>query len=341
MPYGSILRRALDITWRHKILWIFGIVLAVLGGSAGNAWSGQSGAQFSGDRSTWEDLGRRLPLGRIGDLNWDAIIPVIVGVGLLALFVGLVFLIVGLIARYTAYGALIHGVDEAERTGDTTFNSALRAGWGRFLHLLAIDLLLGIIMFAFVLALVVVILIGLALVIGPAVALGTGGGEAAVAAGIVWGVITFLIWLAVVILLTAAVSAAFTVLREYALRFSVLEGHGIFQSIGSAWRLAIGHLGPTLLMWLILTLVGLAVGLVLIPVALVGIGVAAAILGLAYAVTESWILLAVLAIPLLLILGAIVTIGSGIYQTFVSAVWTLTFRELRGQETPVLTGPEV
>jgi hypothetical protein len=339
MPYGSILRRALDITWRHKILWIFGIILAVFGGSSG-VGGGQSGARFSGDSDTWQDFGRRMPFGGFRNLDWDAILPVIVGAGLLALFLGLVFLIVSLIARYTAYGSLISGVDEVERTGDTTFNSALRAGWGRFVQLFVIDLLLGIAAFIIALPLIVVILVGLGLVIGPAIAIGSGG-EGAVVAGILWGVLTFFIWLAVVILLATVVSAAFTVLREYALRFSVLEGHGIFQSIGSAWRLAIDRLGPTLLMWLILALIGLAVGLVLIPVALVGIGVAASVLALAYAVTESWIVLAVLAIPLLLILGAIVALGSGIYQTFVSAVWTLTFRELRGQETPVLTGPEV
>lgn len=343
MPYGSILRRALDITWRHKILWVFGVILAVFGGASGaggGGGGGQSGAQFSGDSARWEEFGRALPFGTRG-IEWEAIIPIIVGAGLLALLLGLIFLIVSVIARYTSYGALIAGVDEVERTGDTRFNSALRAGWSRFVQVFIIDLLLGIAGFIIALPIIVVILVGLGLVIGPAIAIGASGGEGAVVAGILWGVLTFLIWLVVIIALAAVVGAAFSILREYAMRFSVLEGRGIFESIGDAFRLAIARLGPTLLIWLILAGIGLLVGLVLIPVVLVGAGVAAALFALLYALFESWLLPAVLAVPVVLVLGALVTLGSGIYQTFISAVWTLTFRELREQEAPMVTGPSV
>jgi hypothetical protein len=201
--------------------------------------------------------------------------------------------------------------------------------------------LLGIAGFIIALPIIVVILVGLGLVIGPAIAIGASGGEGAVVAGILWGVLTFLIWLVVTIALAAVVGAAFSILREYAMRFSVLEGRGIFESIGDAFRLAIARLGPTLLIWLILAGIGLLVGLVLIPVVLVGAGVAAALFALLYALFESWLLPAVLAVPVVLVLGALVTLGSGIYQTFISAVWTLTFRELREQEAPMVTGPSV
>ena len=89
MPYGSILRRALDITWRHKILWVFGVILAVFGGASapeGARW--QSGAQFSGDSAgdlARPALGRGASRGAIIDHRHF---------GLLALLLGLIFLIV-------------------------------------------------------------------------------------------------------------------------------------------------------------------------------------------------------------------------------------------------------
>ena len=40
MNYGDLLKRAARITWRYKVLWIFGILLALTAGGGGGGGGG-------------------------------------------------------------------------------------------------------------------------------------------------------------------------------------------------------------------------------------------------------------------------------------------------------------
>ena len=37
MDYGQSIKRAAQITWRYKFLWIFGIIMALCGQSSGES----------------------------------------------------------------------------------------------------------------------------------------------------------------------------------------------------------------------------------------------------------------------------------------------------------------
>ena len=335
MSYEKVIRRAVEITWRHKVLWIFGAVAAVFGGSYLSSGSGAGNwLQYTADARDWQSLRRVLPFELPIQANWEPIIATLAGAIAIAAMLGLVTLIVGLIARYTSDGALMCGVDEVERTGTTRFSSGLRAGWSRMLRLFLVDLVVSLGSFIVVLPIVVVLLVAQGLVVLPAVALVTSGGEGAVVGAIIWGILTFLVWLAVVIVVATALGAAITIVREYAFRFVALEGQGIFQSIGAAFRLAKRTLRHTLMIWLLLGLIGLALGIVLVPVALLGSGVLAATLALVYSLTESLLLTGLLSLPALLVFAGLSALLSGSYRTFVSAAWTLAYRELHEQQVP-------
>ncbi len=162
----------------------------------------------------WDRLQRVVPFQLPSPAVWANVAAALAGIVTVLILVGLAALVIGTIARYTSDGALMAGVDEVERTGTTSFNSGLRAGWSRMLRLFVVDLLIGIGALFLVLPIVVILLLGLGLVIGPAVALGVGGSEGAVAAGVIWGVLTFIVWLVVTIAVCAAIGVALTLLRS-------------------------------------------------------------------------------------------------------------------------------
>lgn len=340
MSSDKIIRRAMEITWRHKVLWIFGVVAAVFGASYAQGAGGgpRNWLQITGSSQDWDRLQRVVPFQLPSPAAWANIAAALAGIVTVLILVGLAALVIGTIARYTSDGALMAGVDEIERTGTTRFNSGLRAGWSRMLRLFAVDLLIGIGALFLVLPIVVILLLGLGLVIGPAIALGVGGSEGAVAAGVIWGVLTFIVWLVVTIAVCAAIGVALTLLREYALRFVVISKRGIFDSIGDAYRLATHNLRPSLLMWLFLWLISLGVGIVMIPIVLATLGATAAVFIAAYSLTRSAVVLGLMSIPALLVVGGASALWSGIYHTFFSAAWTLTFRQLHDQEPAVVQG---
>lgn len=50
MDYGYVLRRAWEIIWKFKVLWIFGILASC--GQASGSGGGNSGYRFSSENST-------------------------------------------------------------------------------------------------------------------------------------------------------------------------------------------------------------------------------------------------------------------------------------------------
>ena len=101
-------------------------------------------------------------------------------------------------------------------------------------------------------------------------------------------------------------------------------------------RLVRRHLRQAVLMWLVLLGISLLVGLIAVPLAL--LGGAGGLVGpalLVYKTTHSWPMALLAAVPFLLLLIPLGVLVGGIYLTFQSAVWTLTYRELRDGLKPL------
>lgn len=324
MDYGRIVRRAWEITWRHKVLWIFGIAAALFSGG-GFGGGGGNGAQYrmnDSDLNRWRGM---VPFGG----NWEAAVPVILAIIGVLVLLALVFAVVGIVVRYTSYGALIGMVDEVERTERTSFRSGLRRGWRHLLRVFAIDLIIGIALFFVVLVVIFLTLIGGAFAVLPAIMLAQGDSGGATVVGILWGIGVGLAVLFAIIAVSVVVSAVSTLVRELAFRARVLEGQGVFASLGAAFRLIRSRLKEVLLVWLLLLAINLALTIITIPLVVIGvvgfIGPAIA----AYAITESALVTLLVVIPLVLLFILIAAFLGGIYVTFQSTVWTLAYRELR------------
>ena len=356
---GKILRRAWHILWNYKILWIFGVLLALtVGGfrSGGNAGSG-SGYRFNGPGNYnpnyipgpfWTSVNdwfqKNLePLITHPDQHIATFIRI--GVGLF-----LFFLILGIltaILRYVSETAVIRMVDDYEQTGTKLgFKQGWRLGWSRgAFRLWLIDLVISLPVIVFLL------LAGL-LGLGIFFSLKNGGGSALAISLVAIGCLILFIFILIVLIVPLVL------LRPFFARVAVLDNLGVGESFRHGWQMVRHNLKSAALLWAVM--IGLWIGswlgtiiliIMLIPVFIVtGITglVVAAIPGLAaFGITSIfasgplvWIIAALVALPflLLVLLSPLLLVG-GWVEVYTSSVWTLAFREIKALE-PV-TRPEV
>jgi len=302
MEYTRIIKRAWQITWRHKALWLFGFLLALFG--AGGGSSSGRGLQYtigpeSGMRPQWI-------------------------VGILLFMAVVVFLAVVLVIVLTniSKAALVGMVDEADQSGETSVRSGWRIGRSRLWRLFGIDLALGIPMFFAAILLIAIGLSPLLLLAARSGALAAR--EALTAVSILLTVLLTLV--AIAVLTVVGVVVGFV--RDMAYRQAVLGQMGVMDSIRSGYRLARANLRHVGVMWLLLFGIDLVVGIVFVPLFLLVGGIAVAPAAAVYGATEQALPAiltgAVIGIPMVLLLSVL----GGVYQVFRSAAWTLTYREL-------------
>ena len=147
MDYGNILSRAWQVTWKHKVLWIFGIFVALSSGSgsfnSGINWN-QSGSGNGGGNFPQPDMPPQLR----EFLNSPALPIAIIALLCLGLIIALAIFLMGVAST----GALIGGIDLAESTGAVTFSQAWALGTSNFLKILGLKIGVGIIGFVAIFA---------------------------------------------------------------------------------------------------------------------------------------------------------------------------------------------
>jgi len=294
--HTAILRRAWEITRRHRALWLFGFVLALFSGGGG-AGGGQAAQYTMGG-------GQRVD---------PALILLIVG----AVLLFVVFMVLlSIVLTYSSRGALIGMVQEVEETGETSVRSGWRTGWSRFLRLFAVDLVIGI---PAAIAAIVLVFLGLS----PLLLL-----FAEERALSILAILLTVVLMLLVIGLLIIMGVGLSVLGELAQRQCVLEGKGVWDSIQDGYRLGRQHLKDVGVIWLLLLAVDIGVGILLGPIAVVLFG-AAAVPGIfTYLATEAPAPTLVVSIPAVLLAVLIMSALAAIHQVFRSTVWTLAYREL-------------
>jgi hypothetical protein len=331
MNYGKVLGRAWEILWSYRVLWVFGVIVALCSAGAG----GQPNMSWGGDDGPGVSPGEiAMP-----EIPPEAVATIIAFV-LAFLCVVIILTVLGLIGLYVSQTALIRMVDDYEETGEKRgVRQGFRLGWSRTtFRIFMIDLLTSWLPKILVLLVVAVLAVGLGAVILLAamevipLVLAVLGGVA------IFGLI-FL-----VILVSAPATLVLWVLRQFCWRVCALEELGVIESIGQGYRFVRRHLTDVGLMSLIM--VGLQIGwtIVMIPVVLVLLVVAAVVgglpallvgglAGLAFEGAVPWILAAVIFLPIfILVMAAPLLFLGGLAEVFKSNVWTLTYRELRALE---------
>lgn len=335
MDQIKILKRALNITINYRVLWIFGILLALtVGGSNGGGNGGNSGTQFDSSNNSsesfeWENLfNGENPFKEFPGLTPE-VINIIIG-ALIALACLLIILsVIGTIVRYVAETSLIRMVDEHENTGEKlTFREGWRLGWsGAAWKMFLMDLLTGLAFLAALIAAIMVAAIPLLVWATPVVPLQVLGTVISV------GLIFLLIFAAIL------VAIALNLVMLFARRALALEDLGVIEAIRRGYEIVKGRLGDIILMGLIMfginIIWSLAMLVVFLAIALVAavIGGLPALLvgGLASLFTQGatpWILAAIVGVPIFLVVIFIpAAVTGGWEQVFTSSTWTLTYRE--------------
>lgn len=303
MDFGQVLSRAWKITWRWKVLWVFGFLVSL----------GQSGSQ-GGNNSRWLEGRWR------GGKFLERIPPEVVSLLVALVCVGLIIAIALWVLSVIGRGALVGGVKQVEEEGSTDLGRAWRVGVRRFWTLFGISLLTGLPIF--ILALLVVAAFVVPVLADVGLSAGRQGPRGIFALSFLCGVPLCCGTIIVAILLSQ--------IRVYADRAAVLEGLGWIDAFQRGWQVLRDNIGPTVIFWLIFFGIGLVFALV------VGGGLLALIVPFVALVANtdlgSWILVPIACGGLVaMVVGAL--IGS-VVQTFTSATWTLAYREMIGSGTP-------
>mgnify|MGYP001118586441 CR=1 FL=1 len=339
MDHIKVLKRAWEITWRYRVLWIFGIILALTAGGGGGGNGPQ--ATFGGNGNG----GFPPP----GDFSMPEISPrvvtalIVIGIGLACVIVVLV--IASVVARYVAETALIRMVNDYEETGEQrSVRQGFRLGWSRTtFRLFLIRLLTGL---PLALAFILLFVLTAGLVIPSVMAIDAHNVTIGVI-GIVAATGLFFLSLFLLIL----VSVVLSLLRKFFWRACALEELGVIEAIRQGFGVVRHHWQDVLVMWLIM--VGVSIGwiiamiaitIVLFPVILLLIvvggvlgGLPALLIGglasLFFEGAVPWILAAVVGGPIfILVVAAPWIFLGGLMEVFKSSTWTLTYRELRALE---------
>jgi hypothetical protein len=297
MDIGEVLSKAWQIIWKHKVLWIFGIMAGCTAGS--NTGSGGLNYTFSG-----QDYPRGLEQFFFNLQDWQIALLILAMITLVLVFI----IIVVLLGTFGRIG-IVRGTMQAD-AGESrlSFGELLRGSSPYFWRVFGLNLLIGLAIFA-----VVGVLIAFFVLLSV------------VTFGI--GAICLLPLLCLVIPIAWFVG----VVIEQVNVALIVENTGVFEGIRRGWEVVRGNLGEVILMGLIL---GIGGGIVSF---LIGIPFAFLTLPLIFAIafgsgSPAWgigitLVCLVIYLPVLLVL-------SGALRSYIGSAWALTYMRLTGR-TPI------
>jgi hypothetical protein len=301
--FGEVLTRAWQITWKFKVLWIFGILAGCSNGGGGGGGGGNTGFSTGpSDFNVPPEIQRFVSMME----NWVAWVEdnlwifILIGLAVLVLIVISIFL--GTIGKI----GLIKGSYQAEMGAEKlAFGELFSASMPYFWRVFGLSFLIWL---AVLLLFVPLILLGV------------------ITAGVA------LLCLLPLICLLIPLGFAVGIIIEQANRAIVLENLGIFGGLKRSWEISRANVGPLIIMGLILFGISLVLGIVIaLPIFIV---VFPTIFAFAIGEGQSFTPLYV-ALACICLYAPVSWILNGILNTFTQSAWTLTYlRLIQKPETP-------
>ena len=303
--FGEVLTRAWQIIWKHKVLWIFGILASCArgGGGGSSGGGGNSGYQTgSGDNPFSGDKIERVmnQVGTFLENNWWIIIAVIVGIFLLSF----VFYFLGMMGRI----ALIKGVAQADKDAESlSFGELWAESMPFFWRVFGLNFLIGL---AFLVLFIPLVLFGI------------------VTAGV--GFLCLIPLLCIMVPLSWVVMA----IIEQAQNAIVLEDLNMLDGFKRGWEIVKANAVPIIIMMLIL---GIGSGIIGVIIALpIIIAVVPAVIGMA--VSQQTLTPFYIAAACCVAYFPVLLFFNGVLTAYIQASWTLTYLRLvkSKEEAPVI-----
>ena len=324
MDYSGILKRAWNVTWKHKILWLFGLFAGAMGGGGSYRGGGNSGGSGTGTGTG------NLPVGNAAQAQrfLEQSLPLIIALLVLLLLIGIVWWVLSVAAR----GGIVHLVNEAEENRPVRAGDGWRVGFSKWGRVFGIRFLTGLPIFLVVAVFVgVIVVTAIGGAAGTAASRGDSSGTAAAVISIVSGMCCFIFLFFVVLVVLGVV---LSIISELAVRYAVLRDTRVMDSLRLGWADLRGKRGA-FIMYLIQWGISIAYSIVLVIVALILIGPAVFLM-----IAGAWIPGVLLVLVGLLVL----MLPAAVYGAFYHAVWTIFFRRMTGLEpraAAAIAGPGV
>jgi len=306
VDYFGILKKAWNVTWKYKMLWVLGLFAgAGSGGSSIGGSSNYSGNTGAGSSPSVDQLTR-----------WatENVALIAVAVGLLVV-IGVVWWILSIAAQ----GGLVHGANEAAEGRTPSLKASWGVGFARWGRTFMIGFVLGIpvAVVAVVMSLVLVAMIG-----GGAAT----GDEAAIGAALAGGMCLVL---PIFVVLIIAISLIIGIVYQLALRYGVLDDVTFGQAIKRGWDDLWAKRGA-FVMFLVMLLPGFAIGMIMLLFTLPFM-----VPAIAFAFAEKF----VMAGAMFVLMALVALVPNAIYGTFMSSAWTIFFRQMTGREPSAKPAP--
>jgi hypothetical protein len=312
--FGEVLTKAWKIVWKHKALWIFGI-LASCNNSRGSANFNNS-VNYQNDSFT-------LPpqvleqANRIAENIWPFIailVTVICVMALLSIFLGTMGRI-----------GLVRGTFAAEGGAERlSFGELFRESLPFFWRSFWLWFLAGL-----PFALLGLLLAGL-MILGIVALIGNGADETALLA--ILGMLPVILICSCIL---GLLSWVVRLIAQQAQNAIVVEDLGTMSALSRGWEVFKKNLGPIFLMGIILAVIGFAIGLVIaIPVMMI---VFPTMMAFIAGRGESMTPLIVLGLCMVAFIPVSLVVN-GIFSSYHEAAWTLTYLRLtrKPEETVIV-----
>jgi hypothetical protein len=292
MNYSEVLTRAWQIIWKHKVLWIFGVLAGCVSGGPGG------GSNFRYQQNAPQPL--QNAFGNIPPQTWILITVIIVLVILVLVVIGIFLATIGKIGMVR--GTLQADKDLEARLG---FGELFRGSLPYFWRVFLLNLLVGIALF---------VLFGAGAILGIFLAVITLG--------------LALLCLLPLLCLLIPFAIAVGVVVEQATIAIVTEDLDIIAGLQRGWEVVRTNPGPFALMWVILDLAIRGIGglIVSIPVfiAFLPLIISAINSSSNQSIVTGLIISGICFVAYLPFL----LVFSGILNSYVQSGWTLTFLRL-------------
>jgi hypothetical protein len=305
MNYGEVLSNAWKTIWKHKVLWIFGI-LAGLGAGGGGGGGGRNGVNYNVNGQNFNNP--NFPFGPEAgyqvqnwlEQNWWVILVILA----FLFFLFLVFVVLSTFGRIgLARGTWLS--DEGQQK--IGFGELFVASGPYFWRVLLLAILVFVLWLAF----------------GILVALMVGG-VALFTLGI------GLICLIPLLCLLVPVGWAVNIIVEQAIVAIVGDNLGVIDGIKKGWEVFRTHLGESIVMGLILFVGRLVVGFILaIPIFIILLPLFGSLFFQSQSAFGTG---AIISLVLFCIYLPIAIVLNGLLTAYISAAWALTYRRLTGRQ---------
>ncbi|MGB9640106.1 MAG: DUF7544 domain-containing protein [Anaerolineales bacterium] len=339
MDFGKLIRRAWEITWRYKFLWIFGIAIAFCraGGGSGSNFNFNS-RNFSGQNNPFGQFTNPInPFPQTFERFFSS--------GLLWLFIGvlivlvIIFFVIGMVVVAYARGSLIRSVDLIENGESVNFRRAWEEGKKSFRRLFGMEILINI----------PGLLVGVAIVIAVILLvwnlISSGGMAYSAGQNAFWRALLTIAPAFVIIICSLAciaflIQILVAILEVFGSRAIVLEDLPIMAALTRGWKLFLANIAPAIILAFILFGISLGIGIVIgLPIALLIGGFMVVIMGIAHLAGPAWLVFVPIIVLMVLAIAILASFVRGVYLVFTETLWTLAYRDFIGAEGSLLLKP--